>query len=338
MLVVDGSMGEGGGQILRTSLALSAWTRRSFRITNIRANRKKPGLKRQHLTAVQAAAEICEATVHGGVLESTELTFTPQNVRPGNYHFDIGSAGSTGLVLQTVLLPLIRAGGSSSLIIDGGTYNMHAPPFDFLARAFVPLVNRMGAKVQIELKRPGFYPTGRGRIRVRIKAGQALAPLQLQERGPLLHRQAVALVAKLPLDIAHRELRTVRHALNFRKSELIVREIDTAPSPGNVLLIEIASQNVTEVFTGFGRIGVRAEQVARELIEEVRPYLETDVAVGPYLADQLVLPLALAGGGAFTTLPPTRHTYTNIAVIEKFLNVRFAVEEIRPQRYRIVLN
>lgn len=337
MIRIDGSFGEGGGQILRTSLALSMLTQQPFRITNIRANRKKPGLKRQHLTAVQAAAEICGASVSGAVLQSTELMFSPRHIRTGNYHFDIGSAGSTGLVLQTVLLPLVQAGDSSSLIIDGGTHNMHAPPFDFLERAFLPLVNRMGANVQIELKRPGFYPAGGGRVRVRIKPGKPLAPLLLRERGPIRHRLAIAIVAGLPVDIAHRELRTVRHALNFRKSELTIREIGTAPSPGNVLLIEIASQNVTEVFTGFGRIGVRAEQVAREVIDEVRPYLEANMAVGPYLADQLLLPLALAGGSAFTTVAPTRHTRTNIAVIEKFLDVAFAVEETAPGCYLIAV-
>lgn len=337
MVFIDGSFGEGGGQILRTSLALSVMTGQPFRIAQIRANRRKPGLRRQHLTAVQAAAEICSARVDGAAPGSTELTFSPGSVRAGNYHFDIGSAGSTGLVLQTVLLPLVQVGAPSSLIIDGGTHNMHAPPYDFLERAFLPLINRMGANVQIQLKRPGFYPAGGGRIRVRIRPGASLAPLDLQERGSLQRRLAVAVVARLPVDIARRELRTVRHALNFRKSEFIIREIDTAPSPGNVLFIEIASQNITEVFTGFGRIGVPAEQVAREVIGEVQPYLEANVAAGPYLADQLLLPLALAGGGAFTTLPPTRHTHTNIAVIQKFLDVTFAVEELALARYRIAV-
>ena len=326
MLTIDGSQGEGGGQIFRSSLALSLLSGTPFRIERIRAGRTKPGLMRQHLTALEAAAAVGAAGVEGAVIGAGEVVFRPGRVRPGHYRFAVGTAGSTGLVLQTVLLPLATAGGSSSLTLEGGTHNPYAPPFDFLARAFLPLLRRMGARIDARLERAGFYPAGGGRMAIEIGGSSPLTPLVLPERGATRRRCARAIVSQLSRRVGDRELAVVRSRLGWSEDELEVTALaaDMA-GPGNVLLLEIESEHVTEVFTGFGEIGVRAEAVAEQAVQEARRYLAANVPVGPYLADQLLLPLALAGGGSFRTLPLTRHAATNIAVIRQFLGTSIEV-------------
>jgi RNA 3'-terminal phosphate cyclase (ATP) len=328
VLVIDGSQGEGGGQILRTALALSLVTGTPFRVERVRAGRAKPGLLRQHLTAVTAAVEIGGAQADGVALGARELTFRPGRVRPGAYRFAVGTAGSAGLVLQTVLPPLLTAAGPSTLVLEGGTHNPHAPPFDFLALAFLPLLGRMGARVRATLDRPGFYPAGGGQLTVEITPAPALQPLTLLERGETRRRRARAVVANLPADIARRELRVVRDRLGWSPDELEAVTLgarDGARGPGNVVLLELESEHVTEVFTGFGELGVRAEAVAEHAVQEARQYLAARVPVGPYLADQLLVPLALAGSGAFRTVPLTRHGTTNLAVIRQFTGAEFTV-------------
>jgi RNA 3'-terminal phosphate cyclase (ATP) len=326
MLTIDGSRGEGGGQIFRTSLALSLVSGRPFRIERIRAGRAKPGLMRQHLTALQAAATVGEADVEGAAIGAQEVVFRPKHVRAGTYHFAVGTAGSAGLVLQTILLPLVMARASSSLTLEGGTHNPHAPPFDFLAGAFLPLLRRMGAGVEATLERAGFYPAGGGRMRVELVAAPGLAPLQLAGRGEPRRRRARALVSRLARQIGDRELAVVRARLGWSDDELEVVVLgEGMAGPGNVLLLEIETTHVTEVFTGFGEVGVRAEAVAEHAVQEARRYLAADVPVGPYLADQLLLPLALAGGGTFRTVPLTRHASTNVEVIHQFLGTSIDV-------------
>jgi RNA 3'-terminal phosphate cyclase (ATP) len=320
MLTIDGARGEGGGQILRSSLALALATGTPFRIERIRAGRAKPGLMRQHLTALEAATAVGGASVEGAAIGSQEVVFRPSRVRAGTYRFAVGTAGSAGLVLQTVLLPLATAGGPSALTLEGGTHNPHAPPFDFLAGAFLPLLRRMGARVEARLERTGFYPAGGGRMAIEIGEALALTPLDLPTRGATLRRRARALVSRLPRQIGDRELAVVRSRLGWAADELEVVVLDEGMAgPGNVLLLEIESAHVTEVFTGFGEVGVRAEAVAEQAAQEARRYLSADVPVGPHLADQLLLPLALAGGGRFRTVPLTRHATTNIEVIRQFL-------------------
>lgn len=331
MLTIDGSRGEGGGQILRTSLALSLVSGTPFRIERLRAGRARPGLRRQHLTAAQAAAELGDADLEGAAVDSRELVFRPRGVKPGTYRFAVGTAGSTGLVLQTVLPPLLLAEGTSRLTLEGGTHNPYAPPFDFLARAFLPLLERMGARIEATLERPGFYPAGGGQATVTVMGGARLAPLTLPARGATVRRSARAMVARLPRQIAERELAVVESGLGWSPEELEAVVIDganRAPGPGNVLLLEVESEHVTEVFTGFGQRGVRAEAVAEGAVQEARAYLGADVPVGRYLADQLLIPLALAGGGTFRTMSPSRHLTTNIEVIRQFLAVEFAVTDV----------
>lgn len=335
MIHIDGSQGEGGGQILRSALTLSLLTGRPFRIERIRANRAKPGLMRQHLTAVQAAQTISGGQAVGATAGSQTLEFQPGTVRGGQYDFAIGTAGSCTLVLQTVLLPLLLAGQPSSVHLCGGTHNPAAPPADFLQRAFLPLLQRMGARVELRLERHGFYPAGGGELKVLIQPCARLAPLQLTERGALLDYYAEALLAGLPLHIAERELETVRKRLGWSAARLHLRALSSAFGPGNALVLTLIHEHVTEVFTGFGEKGVRAENVARMVCNTARAYLDSAAAVGPHLADQLLLPLALAGGGCFTTVEPTRHSLSNIQVIELFMPVQFRVEREDGGRYRI---
>lgn len=326
MITIDGSFGEGGGQILRTSLALSLVTGQPFRIEKIRAGRKNPGLLRQHLTAVKAATEIGQAEVKGNALGSTQLTFTPGAIKTGDYTFAVGTAGSATLVLQTVLPALLQGNGeTTTLTLEGGTHNPFAPPFDFLVKAFLPIINRMGAGVAATIERHGFYPAGGGMVVVSINPTAQLGSLELVERGDFTAQVARAIVAHLPFDIAERELSLIGRKMDLPSEALHGETIKTSPGPGNAVTIELTSQHVTEVFTGFGERGVSAEAVANSVVKEAREYIASDVVAGEYLADQLLLPFALAGGGAFTTLPLSKHSTTNMDVIQKFLDVKFGV-------------
>ena len=314
MIEVDGSFGEGGGQIVRSSLALSMVTGSPVTIQGIRAGRRPPGLKRQHVTAVSAAAQICGATSEGATLGSKRLVFIPGIVRPGSYHFDIGSAGSTTLVLQTILPALSIADGESNVLLEGGTHNQHAPPFDFLDRAYLPLINRMGPTLVATLHRPGFYPVGRGRLEVMISPAAQLARVEIMERGAVRQRRVCALFANLPEHIAQRECRTIARKTGWDKSCFEVVEVPNSKGPGNVVIIEIKSQHLTEIFSGFGQKGVPAEKVAMRATKAASRYLAAQVPIGEHLADQLMLPLGIGahlgtGGGIFRTLD-TRTCHT----------------------------
>ncbi len=325
MIEIDGSEGEGGGQILRSSLSLAICTGQPFRIVNIRANREKPGLMRQHLTAVKAAVEICAGEAQGAELGARALTFRPGKLAAGDYSFAIGTAGSCTLVLQTVLPALLAAAGESRVRITGGTHNRASPPFDFLARSFLPLLARMGARVELELTSYGFFPRGGGEIRARIRPGTKLAPLSLMARGAPVSSQAEAYVAAVPLHVAERELEVIGKALGWTPEQLHVRGLPNDVGPGNAVTITIAHEHVTEVFTGFGEKGVRAEAVAEMAAEEARRYLASEAPVGEHLADQLLLPMALAGGGEFLAAAVTSHLRSNAAVVERFTARRVVI-------------
>ncbi len=334
MIEIDGSAGEGGGQILRTALALSLVTATPFRIKRIRAGRPKPGLLLQHLTAVGAAAHVGGAEIEGAALGSTRLEFRPTRIVAGDAQFAVGTAGSATLVLQTVLPALLTARGPSKLVLEGGTHNPFAPPFDFVERAFLPIVRRMGARIDVRLERHGFYPAGGGRFRVSVDPVARLERLDLLERGGLERTSARALVAGLPRGIGDRELEVVREALSLDPETLRVEEIAGA-GRGNVVLIMLECEHVTEVVTGFGERRVPAEDVARKALDEARSYLESDAPVGVHLADQLLLPMALAGGGSFCTVAPSRHTTTNMDVLRRFLPIEVRIDEESRDRFRI---
>lgn len=319
MIVIDGSAGEGGGQVLRTSLALSMVTGTAFRIERIRAGRKKPGLLNQHLTGLRAAAEISGATVRGAELGSRELEFTPGLIPGGEYTFSVGTAGSAGLVFQTVFPALLSAAAPSRVTFEGGTHNSAAPPFDFLDRAFLPLARRMGAGITARLERPGFYPAGGGRFTVEV-APSRLSPLTLLERGDVRRLSATIYLSRLPSHVADRERRALEERLELAEVEVVTPA--HAVGPGNAVVVEVESEHVTEVFTGFGERGLRAEQVAEGVAREVEAYLTSGLPVGEHLADQLILLLALAGGGSFRTGPLSGHARTQLETIARFLEVQ----------------
>jgi RNA 3'-terminal phosphate cyclase (ATP) len=334
ILTIDGSQGEGGGQVLRSSLAMSLVTGRPFVIENIRAGRKKPGLMRQHLTAVNAATEVSHAEVTGAAIGSVRLEFRPGWVASGDYTFSVGTAGSCTLVLQTVLPALLLAEGESNLTLEGGTHNPFAPPLDFLTKAYLPLLNRMGPKVVVDpiSVRPGFYPAGGGHFHVQIQPARQLGRLELMERGEIQARRVTALVANLPQHIGERECRVIAEKTGWSEGCFMVKMVENSRGPGNVVLIELESENLSEVFTGFGEIGVRAEGVATRVLDDARRYLAANVPVGKYLADQLLLPLGIgahfgAGGGSFRTMALSLHATTHIDILHRFLDLDAKVEQ-----------
>jgi RNA 3'-terminal phosphate cyclase (ATP) len=330
-LVIDGSFGEGGGQIVRSSLALSLVTGRPFTIENVRARRQRPGLMRQHLTAVKAAAEVGQATVQGAEIGSSRLVFEPGEVKPGAYDFRIGSAGSTTLVAQTVLPALLHLTGPSVLHLEGGTHNPLAPPYDFLEKSYLPLVARMGPSIRCTLGRHGFFPAGGGSFTISVQPSPALGRLDLVHRGVLLGRRVRGLVANLPRHIAERECHTIAQLSGWDEECFLVEQV-AAAGPGNVVLIEVEHEHVAEVFAGVGQKGVKAETVASRAWREAQAYLDSGVPVGEHLADQLLLPLGLAAwqyqtGGRYRTGPLSQHAHTHMEILRMFLDVPIHVDE-----------
>lgn len=320
MLELDGSYGEGGGQIVRTALAAALTTATPFRIHGIRARRPRPGLRAQHLAAVRAAAAVSDAQVDGADLGSRRLTFEPRGLHTGDHRIDVGTAGSATLIAQMLLVPLLHAPGPSTVTVTGGTHNRRAPPADFLARAFLPLVNRSRGSGTLRIDRHGFEPAGGGRITLTVRPAGPPTPLDLIDAGPVRRTAARALLARLPRHIADRELAVVAAGLGWPDEALHVEEVD-ADGPGNALLLELERDRITEVVCAFGRRGLPAEQVAHRAVARARHYLSADIPVGPYLADQLLLPLAFAAGGSFRTVPPTSHFITNVHTLQRFMAV-----------------
>jgi RNA 3'-terminal phosphate cyclase (ATP) len=334
MIEIDGSEGEGGGQVVRNACALSLVTGTPFRITKVRGGREKPGLMRQHVTAIEAACTVGNATCEGLTVGSSEIVFRPGRVVAGEYNFVVGTAGSTGLVLQTVLMPLVLADQPSRLVLEGGTHNMLAPPFDFIVKSFLPIIKRMGPTVTARLVRPGFYPRGGGRIEVDVTPAP-LRAIVCVDRGALVDRSALAMFAAIPPGVADREIATARKLLDWPDETFAVRELPESQGPGNILLLEAAFEHVSEVVSGFGKLGVSAERVAQTAVGRMTGYLASDAFAGPYLADQLLLPFALAGGGAFTTVKPSQHSYTAAAVIEQFLDRRCGFTQLLSGAHRL---
>ncbi|HEY6816633.1 MAG TPA: RNA 3'-terminal phosphate cyclase [Croceibacterium sp.] len=325
MITIDGSEGEGGGQVLRNACALSLVTGEPFVIENVRGGREKPGLMRQHMTAIEAACAIGGGECEGLAIGSPRVAFRPGKVRPGDYTFSVGTAGSTGLVLQTVLMPLALADAPSRLVLEGGTHAAMAPPFEFIARTFLPIVARMGPQVTARLTRHGFYPRGGGRIEIEIQPAP-LRRIECLDRGAATGQAAQALFASLPGEIAARLIKAARKELPaWDEQAFAIRELPADQGPGVVLLLEAAFEHVTEVVAGFGKLGVTAEKLGHTAGKRMAGYCASNAFAGPYLQDQLPLPFALAGGGAFTSVKLSQHTRTAAEIVERFTGrkVRF---------------
>ncbi len=334
---IDGSLGEGGGQVLRTALALSVLTGRPLAIDNVRAGRANPGLQPQHLAAVQAAAAICGAALQGAKLGSRSLYFAPGGPpQAGNYRFDVaeiagrGSAGSVGLLLQTVLLPLALTDGPSLLTLRGGTHVPWAPSVDYLRHVFLPTVARMGLQAEIELRAWGFYPAGGGEAVARIAGRRAaLTAVDLGERGPLQRIAGQAVAGNLPSHIAQRIANRARNLLAGEwNGALAVEPLRVrSAGPGALISLWAAYEHAPAGFTSFGRKGLPSEQVAAAACEELLAHHRSGAPIDPHLGDQLLLPMALAGGASrMVTSAITAHLLTNVAVVQAFLSLPVQVE------------
>ena len=321
LIRIDGSYGEGGGQILRTSLTLSMLTGKPFELVNIRAKRPKPGLRPQHLTCVKAAQKICGADVEGAFVGSLALRFVPGPVKPGSYQFDIGTAGAVSLVFQTVG-PALAEAGSSKLLLRGGTHVPHAPSFHYLAEVYGPVVKLLGFDFSFELRRYGFYPAGGGEVLVRIAPRKEPSPLKLL--GPYETRSVRVLsvvTEDLPSHIRTRQARAAAELLTRRGFQpLTVLERAKAKSPGTFVFVSVAEGAKRAGFISLGKKGKPAERVAEEAVEEFVAFYASGKAVDPYLADQLLLPLALSGAPChFDVSRLSQHFFTNLWVIRHFL-------------------
>jgi RNA 3'-terminal phosphate cyclase (ATP) len=337
MLTLDGSLGDGGGQVLRAALSLSAATGLPFRVTGVRAGREKPGLLRQHLTAVAAAAKVCDARLDGAAVGSRSFSFSPGAVRPGDYAFAIGSSGSAALVLQTLLPALARAGAPSTVTVEGGTHAPGCPPFEFLEKSLAPLLRRMGMDFKLSLHRVGFYVVGGGRVSVNVAAAASFSPLHLLRHHGALHRRCTALVAGLPGEIGVRELELVKRMMDWPEGCFAIRQLAEDEGPGNVVMVEVGSEEVTEVFTACGRRGVRAESVAESALQQATAYLAAGVPVSPHLAEHLLVPMALAAGGSFVTTPLSRCAAGVMELIGMFLGAAVSVEPQGKDRYLVAV-
>lgn len=322
MIIIDGSEGEGGGQVLRTSTSLAIVTGQPFQITNIRGKREKPGMMRQHVTAIEAACAISDSDCEGLAVGASEITFRPGSVKAGTYRFAVGTAGNTNLVLQTILPALLFADGASHITLEGGTHNMLAPPFDFIERSFLPIINRMGPRVSARLIRHGFYPRGGGKIEIEITPAP-LKRIDCTDRGALRTVSGTALFAGLPIEVAAREAKTAGKILVWEEDAIGVRQLPEDQGPGNILLLEAEYEHVSEVVSGFGKLGLKAERLAKTAANRMKGYMASEAFAGPYLADQLLLPFALAGGGSFTTVKPSQHARTGAVIIELFTGRKF---------------
>jgi len=336
MIELDGA--HGGGQLLRTALSLSLCTGIGFTMQQIRAQRPRPGLMRQHLTAVMAATQISNARVHGAELGAGTLRFEPGTVVPGDYRFATGSAGSTTLVLQAVLPALWRCDAPSSLRLEGGTHNPLAPSADFIADSYLPMLRAMGVEATLALESHGFYPAGGGALNVTVTPCAQMQRCVFDERGALGSVEAIVLLSGLSAGIGRRELAVIGQRLGLGEDALHLRSIRPALGPGNALLVRVQHAAHVETFTGHGERGVLAETIAEQLADKVQVYLDSGACIGEHLADQLLLPMALAGGGEFTTTQPTDHLRSNAAMIEKFLEVEISWQAVTEKTWKVVVS
>ena len=331
LLQVDGSLGEGGGQVLRSTLALSMALGRPFRIHNIRGNRAKPGLRRQHLTCVHAAQAICGAEVNGADFGSLELSFLPGPVRPGNYTFDIGSGGSVTLVLQALIPPLLTTAEPSRLTVIGGTHVPKAPVFEFMQKTLFPRLEQLGPRLRAELLRPGFSRLGGGRVEVEIAPIPRLGRLDEVEPGTLDGAEARIFSHNLPEHISAREKRILEASQTWGESGFSMEavRIDSGWSQsqkpegsGNAVIIEVRRGGRVSIFSEVAERGRKAEDVAANAARHTMRFVQDDIPICEHLADQLIVPLALAGGGRFLTQKVTPHTRTCLAIAELFTGLK----------------
>ena len=265
-----------------------------------------------------------------------EITFSPGKVRAGEYRFAVGSAGSTTLVFQTIMLPLLLAQEKSEIVLEGGTHNGMAPSYEFIQRCFLPVMRKMGCGLDASLSEYGFYPAGGGSWRLEIEPTSNLNELVLVERGGIVDQNALAISARIPAHVTERELDHVQKKCYWPK-ESLTKKMVSSVGPGNLMSLSLVMENITEVFDAVGERNVSAERVAGRAVRELKRYLNSEAVVGEHLADQILLPMALGKGGRFTTLKPSQHLLTNIEVIQQLMDVRVSLEEISEDCWEVVV-
>jgi len=351
MLEIDGSYGEGGGQVLRTSLSLSCLLGLPFRIFNIRANRPKPGLQPQHLTAVLAAqqvagarvegatqarslhhkGEVTGARVEGAQLKSTGLSFAPGSVAGGNFEFDVSrvapSAGSCSLILQTILPPLAFARSPSTLTLRGGTHVPFSPVFEYLHHVFLPSLAKLGLSASLEMRRAGYYPVGGGEIKAEIQPANCLFAPGEVKLGQLKRIVCISAVSRLPISIAERQMGAMTDSLKDL-GEIGRQTVQEIPSPGTGTYAFVLAhfEGSLAGFSSLGKRGKRAEQVGQEAADALKAFLASGAVWDLHLADQLLLWLALCKGHFRASVEQvTQHLLTNLWVVKQFLPVKVEV-------------
>jgi RNA 3'-terminal phosphate cyclase (ATP) len=328
LIEIDGGLGEGGGQVLRTSLALALITGKAFRLRNIRAKRSRPGLQAQHLMSVKAAAQIGQARTRGACISSIDLTFEPGPVAPGKYHFKIGTAGATSLVLHTIYLPLALAGGESTVTIEGGTHVKASPCYDFLSRTWAPYLRTLGGHVGVKLERVGFYPRGGGMIHAHIRPIERLLPFAGMTTTAIKTATIVIGVAGLPAHVGDRLAQRATMLLRNLGLKMETRRETWTGGPGCMLGVELPTEPAPTFLFALGEKGKPAEAVADEAASQVDAFLNAQpLGVDEHSADQLLLPLALAQGTSqFRVAALSSHLLTNADIIGHFLERRIECE------------
>ena len=330
LIQIDGSYGEGGGQILRTALGLSAVLRKPFTLFHIRSKRKNPGLQAQHLAAVEALARITEAQTEGVRFGSQRITFIPQKILPGEYQFEVRTAGSVTLLLQAIFLPLCFSNGISSVTLIGGTHVRWSPSFHYFSEVFLPTLEGLGVSAVATIEKWGFFPKGGGRIQLKINPIQELRPISLVDRGSLKKIRGISAISNLPRHVADRQkeqaLERIQRELRIG-GEITILDNVHSNGPGSFLFLLAEYQRVLAGFSSIGVRGKPAEKVADEAVDSLKDYLESDGCTDPYLTDQVVPFMALAKrNSSITTIRITDHLLTNLWVIQHFLGVTIAVK------------
>jgi RNA 3'-terminal phosphate cyclase (ATP) len=335
---IDGSFGEGGGQILRTALSLSCITGCGLNLFNIRKSRKKPGLMQQHLTCVNAISEICNAEVLGNEAGSTELTFVPRKIKSGNYYFDIKTAGSSSLVIQTLLPPLLFADKPSHIRIKGGTHVPFSPPYDYISEVFIPMLNRIGIKAESSISKYGFYPKGGGEVSFKIFPAEKITGMHAVSKGNLFSITGHSAVSNLPIHIAERQKDSLIQNLSPLTAKINILEVPSF-GQGTFVFLKGEYEYILTGFSSLGERGKRAEDVGNEAASLFKHSHNTSACLDPHLADQMVIYLCLAKkDSTFTTSRITQHLLTNLWTIEKFLKIRYDIEGTLDSEGRISIS
>jgi RNA 3'-terminal phosphate cyclase (ATP) len=328
LIQIDGSYGEGGGQIFRTALTFSGILKKPLRVHHIRAGRKNPGLQPQHLTAVEALAKVTDARTEGVKIGSDTITFIPNHIIPGDYRFDVGTAGSVTLLLQALMLPLCFAPGKTRLTLIGGTHVPWSPPFHYLHEVLLPILRPMGIFVEATLERWGWYPKGGGILHLEIKPVKELKPVSLVNKGRLRKIRGISATSHLPRHVGERQkdeaLRRIGKEFKIDAEIEVLYDVP-ANGPGSFFFLVAESEGAIAGFSSLGERGKKAEDVAKEAVDSLKDYVESDGCIDPYLSDQLVPFLSLVKGNSFFTITrTTEHLLTNLWVVQHFLDIKIS--------------